>query len=184
MKCSNCGMDNIVNDAVHCPNCGASLLTPGNWNANQAAPQPQYQQTPRTRAAAIPAPATTVQPPQQYQPPKAPKLQRVPTVMNIGLTEILMLFSGLFLIIVGFDNLDYVSKPIGIAYGGQVFALGLIGVILGFAILAMVIMPMMMKRMDNNIMSVADARPVADIRGLRIGDGLLELQEFLRIPRL
>lgn len=141
MKCSNCGMDNIVNDAVHCPNCGASLITPGNWNGQQSAPQQQYQQQPPQG----PQPQYQ-QPPQQYYPPQPPKPQRVPTVKNIGLTEILFLFSGLFLIIVGFDNLYYLKYS---GYGAQVFALGILALLFGLFILAIVVMPYLTKGMDD-----------------------------------
>jgi hypothetical protein len=143
MKCSNCGMENIVEDAVHCPNCGASLITPGNWDGKQAAPQPQYQQPP----AQGPQPQYQQPPQQQYYPPKAAKAQRVPTVKNVGMTEILSLFSGFFLLIVGWDNLSVVKQTN--FYGGQVFALGLIALLVGLFILAMVIMPAMFKRMDK-----------------------------------
>jgi hypothetical protein len=147
MKCSNCGMDNIVEDAVHCPNCGASLLTPGNWDPNRQAPPQQYQQAP------APGPQPQYQgsqqyqaPPQQYSPPQPPKSQRVATVRNIGLTEILFLFSGLFLVVAGFDNLSVLGSRF---YGAQYPLLGIIALLAGLFILAMVIMPTLIKGMDN-----------------------------------
>jgi hypothetical protein len=73
-------------------------------------------------------------------------------VRNVGLTEILFLFSGLFLIVAGFANLDNVAKITG--YGGQVVAIGIFALIIGLAMMAMVIMPYMMKGMDNNMMSI------------------------------
>jgi hypothetical protein len=154
MKCSNCGMDNIVEDAVHCPNCGASLITPGNWDARQAPPQQQYQQPPvqGPQPQYQQPPGQYQQPPQQYSPPRPPKAARVATVRNIGLTEILSLFSGLFLVIVGFDNLSAIKTS---GYGGQVFVLGVLALLIGLAILAMVIMPYMMKGMNNSMMDIA-----------------------------
>jgi hypothetical protein len=140
MKCSNCGMDNIVNDAVHCPNCGASLLTPGNWDSTQqGAPQPQYQQ---------PAPQQQYQqpPPQQYYAPQPVKPRNVPTVKNVGMTEVLFLFSGFMLLGAGFENLGYLTVRF---IPGAYILLGLIAIVAGLFMLAMVIMPNLIKGMDD-----------------------------------
>jgi hypothetical protein len=140
MKCSNCGMDNIVNDAVHCPNCGASLLTPGNWDSTQqAAPPQQYQQ---------PAPQQQYQqpPPQQYYPPQPAKPQYVATVKSVGMTEVLFLFSGFMLVLAGFGGLSDLRY-----YGtsAAVVLLGLLSLLAGLFILASVIMPTLLKSLDK-----------------------------------
>jgi hypothetical protein len=141
MKCSNCGMDNIVSDAVHCPNCGASLLTPGNWGSNQqAAPQQQYQQPPQPQPAAYPLP------PQQYYPPQPAKPQYVPTMKNVGMTEVLFLFSGFMLVLAGFGGLSALRYSY---MGGQYFLLGLLALLAGLFILATVIMPNLLKNLDS-----------------------------------
>ncbi|MGD0818658.1 MAG: zinc ribbon domain-containing protein [Methanomassiliicoccales archaeon] len=141
MKCSNCGTDNIVNDAVHCPNCGASLITPSNWDGQQSAPQPQYQQQP----AQAPQPQYQ-QPPQQYYPPQPPKQQNVPTVKNVGMTEVLLLFSGLLLVLAGFGGLSYLRYNY---FGAQYPLLGILALLAGLFILASVIMPSMFKSLDK-----------------------------------
>jgi hypothetical protein len=141
MKCSNCGMDNIQNDAVHCPNCGASLLTPGNWDSTQqAAPQPQYQQPAPQQQYPMP-------PPQQYYPPQPPpKPARVATVKSVGLTEVLFLFSGFMLLGAGFDNLGYITVRF---IPGAYILLGLIAILAGLFMLAMLLMPNLIKGMDD-----------------------------------
>ena len=121
-------MDNIVNDAVHCPNCGASLITPGNWNGQQDAPQQQYPQ-----------------PMPQYQPAPAKK-QYVATVKNVGLTEILFLFSGLLLVGAGFDNLGFITVRF---IPGAYILLGILAILAGLFMLAMVIMPNVIKGGDE-----------------------------------
>jgi len=140
MKCSNCGMDNIVEDAVHCPNCGASLITPGNWDSTrQAPPQPQYQQP-------APQPQYQQPPPQQYYPPKPVKQQFVPTVKNVGMTEVLLLFSGLLLVGTGFGNLSAITVR---GIGAQYPLLGILTLLAGLLILAYVFMPSMLKSLEN-----------------------------------
>jgi hypothetical protein len=116
-------MDNIPEDAVHCPNCGASLLTPGNWDPNRQAP-----------------------PQQQYVPPQPPKAARVATVRNVGLTEVLFLLSGFFLVIAGFDNLSVLGNRF---FGGQYPLLGILALLAGLFVLAMLIMPSILKSLDN-----------------------------------
>ncbi len=141
MKCSNCGMDNIVNDAVHCPNCGASLITPGNWDGKSSAPQQQYQQPQPQQAA-----PQYQQPPQQYYPPQPVKPQYVATVKNVGMTEVLFLFSGFMLVIAGFGGIA------GLRYnntGAGIILLGLLALLAGLFVLASVIMPSLLKSMDK-----------------------------------
>jgi hypothetical protein len=140
MKCSNCGMDNIVSDAVHCPNCGASLITPGNWNDQPSAPQQQYQQPPQPAQPQY-------QPPQQYQPPKPVKSKNVPTVRNVGMTEVLFLISGFLLLIAGFGNTSALTSSFH--YGGQYPILGIVALLAGLFIVGAVIMPGLVKNMDN-----------------------------------
>jgi hypothetical protein len=156
MKCSNCGMDNIPEDAVHCPNCGASLLTPGNWDPNrQAPPQQQYQQPPKQgQQPQYQGPAPYQAPPQQYISPPPAKAPHVPIIRNIGLTEILLLFSGFFLIIVGFDNISVIKSTN--FYGGQVFALGLVALLAGLVIVDMVITPAMFRRFGKQMDNIMD----------------------------
>ncbi len=143
MKCSNCGMDNIVNDAVHCPNCGASLITPGNWDGKSSAPQQQYQQPQPQQAA-----PQYQQPPQQYYPPQPAKPQYVATVKNVGMTEVLFLFSGFMLVLAGFGGLSDLRY-----YGSsaQVILLGLLALLAGLFILTTVIMPTILKSLDNKM---------------------------------
>ena len=140
MKCSNCGMDNIVNDAVHCPNCGASLITPGNWNDQPSAPQQQYQQPPQPAQPQY-------QPPQQYQPPKPVKPKNVPTVKNVGMTEVLFLISGFLLVIVGFGNLGVIFRYNGA--GAQYLVLGVLSLLAGLFVVGSIIIPALVKEMDN-----------------------------------
>ncbi len=140
MKCSNCGMDNIVEDAVHCPNCGASLITPGNWDSTrQAPPQPQYQQP-------APQPQYQQPPPQQYYPPQPAKKENVPTVKSVGLTEVLFLFSGFLMVSAGFGGLSYLGNRF---FGAQYPLLGIIVLLAGLFVLATVIMPNMLKGLDS-----------------------------------
>jgi hypothetical protein len=141
-------MDNIPEDAVHCPNCGASLLTPGNWDPNRQAPaQQQYQQPPAPGPQPpYQAPQQYQVPPQQYGPPQPPKAQHVATVRTVGLTETLFLFSGLFLIVAGFDNLSVLGSRF---YGAQYPLLGILALLAGLFVMAMVIMPTLIKGMDS-----------------------------------
>jgi hypothetical protein len=141
MKCSNCGMDNIVNDAVHCPNCGASLISPSNWSGQPSEPQPQYQQQPPQG----PPQQQYQQPMPQYQPAPAKK-QFVATVKNVGMTEVLFLFSGFLLVLAGFGGLSALrNNYMGVQYP----LLGFIALLAGLFILASVIMPNILKSLDN-----------------------------------
>lgn len=129
MRCGNCGMDNIANDAVHCSNCGALLRTPGISNDQPSAPQPQYQQQP-----------------QQYYSPQPSTPQRVETVKNVGMTEILFMISGIFLICAGFGNLSILAnRNVPVQYP----LLGIIALLAGLFILGMIIMPNMIKGIGN-----------------------------------
>jgi hypothetical protein len=143
MKCSNCGMDNIVNDAVHCPNCGASLMTPGNWDSRQSAPQQQYQQPQQPQQVQQPPYPL---PPQQFYPPTPVKAQNEPTVKNVGMTEVLMLFSGLLLVDAGFGGLSYLRFN---GIGAQIILLGLLALLAGLFVLATLLMPSMLKGLDK-----------------------------------
>jgi hypothetical protein len=138
MKCSNCGMDNIVNDAVHCPNCGASLITPGNWD-NQQPAQQQYQPQPQ------PAPQQYQQPQPYYAPPPA-KPQYVPTVKSVDMTGVLLLFSGLMFLLAGFGGLSSLTVR---NIGAQYPLLGILTLLAGLLIMAYVLMPSMLKGLEN-----------------------------------
>ena len=140
MKCSNCGMDNIVNDAVHCPNCGASLITPANWDNQQPAQQPQYQQQPQQ------APPQYQQLPPQYNPPAKAKTQYVSTVKNVGMTEVLLIFSGLMFLMSGFGNLSSLTYR---GYSALYPLLGIMSLLVGLIFLAYVLMPSMLKSMEK-----------------------------------
>jgi hypothetical protein len=133
-------MDNIVNDAVHCPNCGASLITPGNWNDQPSAAQPQYQ--------APPQPAQPqYQPPQQYQPVRPVKAARAATVKNVSMTEVLFMISGFLLMIVGFANLGVVRWSSNA--GAQYIVLGVLSLLAGLFVVGSIIIPALVKEMDN-----------------------------------
>jgi len=133
-------MDNIVNDAVHCPNCGASLISPGNWNDKPSAPQQQNQQPPQQAQPQY-------QPPQQYQPAKPIKAMNMPTVKNVGMTEVLFLISGFLLVIAGFGNISALTSKY--QYGVQYPILGIIALLAGLFVLGAVILPGLVKNMDN-----------------------------------
>jgi hypothetical protein len=138
MKCNNCNTDNIVNDAVHCPNCGAALAAPVTYGNQPAAPQQQYQQQQ--------APPAQYQQPQYY--PQPPMPQRVETVRNVGMTEILFLISGVFLICAGFGNLSIIGNN-NVPF--QYLFLGMIALVAGLFILGMMIMPNMVKGMSHEM---------------------------------
>ncbi len=65
---------------------------------------------------------------------------------TIGLTETLFLFSGLFLIVAGFDNLSVLGSRF---YGAQYPLLGILALLAGLFVMAMVIMPTLIKGMDS-----------------------------------
>lgn len=135
MKCSNCGMDNIQNDAVHCPHCGASLITTGTWTAPPV--QEYHAQTP-------PAPAAAAQHPQPQ--PEAHKHEREAIIRNVNLTEILVLFSGILLIVAGFDNLGGASR---FNLDFQYTLLGIFALLFGLAMLGSIILPSLLREVEH-----------------------------------
>ncbi len=157
MRCNNCGLDYIADNAANCPRCNAPLQM-----GYQQPPQ-QYQQPPQQQGY-------QEQPPQQYgdqqpqyqqpapqggyyappqggyyqQPPMPPK--RVPTVKNINLTEILMVVSGMFLLAAAVSNLSWVYVPSII--------LGIVSLLAGLVALGTVLIPDLAKQMKGEIMDM------------------------------
>jgi len=165
LRCNNCGLDYIADNAASCPRCNAPLQM-----GYQQPPQ-QYQQPPQQGYQEQP-PQQYQQPPQQYgdqqyqqqgaqqppqggyyappqggyyqQPPMPPK--RVPTIKRVDLTEILMIVSGLFLLDGAFGNLSWIGTnnvPAGIIILGIVC---LVGALLLFVD---VIMPALLKQLGE-----------------------------------
>lgn len=128
MKCNKCGTDNIVNDAVHCPNCGTALAAPVTYGNQPAAPQQQYQQ------------------PQYAQ--QQPISPRVETVRNVGMTEMLFLIAGVLLISAGFGNLSIIGNN-NVPF--QYLFLGMIALLGGLFILGMMVVPNMFAGMSHEM---------------------------------
>lgn len=126
-----------MSDALHCPNCGASLIQKETRSAPPSAPQVQYQPQPPQG------------PPQQQYQAQPLKKRQVTTVNNVGLTEMLFLVSGIFLILAGFGNLSALSDGMPPQYP----ILGIIALLAGLLILAMLVMPNLLKGL-NNIMGL------------------------------
>lgn len=159
MRCTSCGSDN-ADTAVHCMNCGSRIAAPAGV---AAPPAPQYQPAPvqaQTPYQPQPqaAPQYQAQQPQQqyapgsYQYQQAPpqyapqyqrpmKVERVPTIKNVHLGEILFLISSVLLIGAGFENLGW----IGFGARIQFILLGLVAIVAGLLIMAMVVMPELIK---------------------------------------
>lgn len=168
MRCNNCGLDYIADNAANCPRCNAPMQMgyqqppqqyqqPPEQPQGYQEPQPQYQQPPQQygdQQYQQPQPQYQ-QPPQggyyappqggyYQQPPMPPK--RVPTVRNINLTEILMVVSGMFLLAAAMNNLSWLYAP--------AIVLGIVSLLAGLVALGTVIIPDVAKQMKGEIMDM------------------------------
>lgn len=156
MRCNNCGMDYIADNAANCPRCGANLGNPGYQQPPQQYEQPpqQYQQPPQQYDQQY------QQPPQQqgayyppqggyYQPPAPPK--RTPTVKRIDLTETILLVSGMFLFLGAMWNF---SDLAGWGFYAPSLILGLLSLVAGMMALGMVLVPQLLKQLEGEIIDI------------------------------
>ena len=152
MRCNNCGLDYIADNAANCPRCNAPMQMGYQQPPQQAQgyqEQPQYQQPPQQYGDQQPQPAPQggyYAPPQggyYQQPPMPPK--RVPTVKKVDLAEILMIISGVFLLDGAFGNFAWIGTgvPAGIVILGIVC---LVGALLLFMD---VLMPALLKQLGE-----------------------------------
>ncbi len=171
MRCNNCGLDYIADNAANCPRCNAPMGQPGYQQPPQQhqqpqgyqEPQPQYQQPPQQYGDQQhqqpqgyqepqpqyqqPAPQGGYYAPPQggyyQQPPMPPK--RVPTVKKVDLAEILMIISGVFLLDGAFGNFSWIST--GVPAG--IVILGLICLVGALLLFMDVIMPALLKQLGE-----------------------------------
>jgi len=159
LRCNNCGLDYIADNAANCPRCNAPLGQMGYQQPPQQYQQPQgyqeqqYQQPPQQYGDQQPQPQYQQPAPQggyyappqggyYQQPPMPPK--RVPTVKNINLTEILMVVSGMFLLAAAMSNLSWFYAP--------AIILGLVSLLAGLIALGAVLIPDITKQMKGEMM--------------------------------
>ncbi|HNX47124.1 MAG TPA: hypothetical protein PLC39_06335 [Methanomassiliicoccales archaeon] len=173
MRCNNCGLDYIADNAAACPRCNAPLQM-----GYQQPPQ-QYQQPPQQQGYQEQPPQQYQQPPQQYgdqqyqqqpqgaqqppqggyyappqggyyqQPPMPPK--RVPTVKRVDLTEILMVVSGLFLFVGAFGNFRQVAtlSQINVDIPAGIVILGIVCLVGALLLFVDVLMPALLKQLGE-----------------------------------
>jgi hypothetical protein len=152
LRCNNCGLDYIADNAANCPRCNAPMQMGYQQPPQQPQgyqEQPQYQQPPQQYGDQQPQPAPQggyYAPPQggyYQQPPMPPK--RVPTVKKVDLAEILMIISGVFLLDGAFGNFAWIGTgvPAGIVILGIVC---LVGALLLFMD---VLMPALLKQLGE-----------------------------------
>lgn len=166
MRCNNCGLDYIADNAANCPRCNAPLgqqmyqQPPQQYQQPQGyqdQQQPQYQQPPQQygdqQYQQQPQPQYQ-QPPQggyyappqggyYQQPPMPPK--RVPTVKKVDLAEILMIVSGLFLLDGAFGNFSWIAD--GVPAG--IVVLGIVCLVGALMLFMDVIMPALLKQLGE-----------------------------------
>ncbi|MHC1680719.1 MAG: hypothetical protein AB9860_05670 [Methanomassiliicoccales archaeon] len=163
MRCNNCGLDYIADNAANCPRCNAPMQMgyqqppqqyqqPPQQYADQ---QPQYQQPAPQQYAdqqqqpqyQQPAPQGGYYAPPQggyyQQPPMPPK--RVVTVKKVDLAEILMVVSGMFLLAGAFSNFAWIAD--GVPAG--IVVLGIVSLIGALVLFVEVLMPAMFKQLGE-----------------------------------
>ncbi len=159
MRCNNCGLDYIADNAANCPRCNAPMQMgyqqpPQQYQQPQGyqEPQPQYQQPPQQYGDQQPqyqqpAPQGGYYAPPQggyyQQPPMPPK--RVPTVKKVDLAEILMIISGVFLLDGAFGNFSWIGT--GVPAG--IVILGLICLVGALLLFMDVLMPALLKQLGE-----------------------------------
>lgn len=163
MRCNNCGLDYIADNAANCPRCNAPLgqqmyqqppqqyQQPQGYQEQQYQQQPpqqygdqQYQQQPQYQQ---PAPQGGYYAPPQggyyQQPPMPPK--RVPTVKKVDLAEILMIISGVFLLDGAFGNFSFIAD--GVPAG--IVVLGIVCLVGALLLFMDVMMPALLKQLGE-----------------------------------
>ncbi len=161
MRCNNCGLDYIADNAANCPRCNAPMQMgyqqpPQQYQQPQGyqEPQPQYQQPPQQYGDQQPQPQYQQPAPQggyyappqggyYQQPPMPPK--RVPTVKKVDLAEILMIISGVFLLDGAFGNFSWIGT--GVPAG--IVILGLICLVGALLLFMDVLMPALLKQLGE-----------------------------------
>ncbi len=163
MRCNNCGLDYIADNAANCPRCNAPLGQPMYQQPPQQyqqpqgyqEPQPQYQQPPQQYGDQQYQQQPQYQQPPQggyyappqggyyQQPPMPPK--RVPTVKKVDLTEILMIISGVFLLDGAFGNFSWFGT--GVPAG--IVVLGIVCLVGALLLFMDVLMPAMLKQLGE-----------------------------------
>jgi len=162
LRCNNCGLDYIADNAANCPRCNAPLgqqmyqQPPQQYQQPQGYPDQQYQQPPQQYGdqqyqQQPPVQQQYQQPPQggyYQQPPMPPK--RVPTVKKVDLTEIILLVSGMFLFMGAFWNLSELRW----GFWAPAFILGLISLVAALLAMGSVLLPALLKQIDGELMSI------------------------------
>lgn len=158
MRCNNCGLDYIADNAANCPRCNSPLgqqmyqQPPQQYQQPQGYQDQQYQQPPQQYGGQ--QQPQYQQPPQggyyaspqggyYQQPPMPPK--RVPTVKRVDLTEILMIVSGMFLFAGAFGNFALISD--GVPAG--IVVLGIISLVGALLLFMDVLMPTILKQLGE-----------------------------------
>lgn len=135
MKCNNCGSNN-AEGATFCPECGSRMLA-------TAAPAAQSADAPAQPVQ----PQPQVPPQQQYAPPYGSPYQQayrppvVPTIRTVHLGDVLFLIASVLLLGIGFENFSTITG----GAGAQYIVLGLVAILGGLFMMALVIMPELLK---------------------------------------
>jgi len=164
LRCNNCGLDYIADNAANCPRCSAPMGQPGyqqppqQYQQPQGYQEPQYQQQPQQYGDQQqpqyqqPAPQGGYYAPPQggyyQQPPMPPK--RVPTVRNINLTEVVLVVSGMFLFMGAFWNFSELYW----GFWAPAFVLGILSLLAALLALGTVLVPALLKQIDGEMMSI------------------------------
>jgi len=160
LRCNNCGLDYIADNAANCPRCNAPLGQPMYQQPPQQYQQPQgyqdqqYQQPPQQYQQQYQQPAPQggyYAPPQggyYQQPPMPPK--RVPTVRKIDLTDAILLVSGMFLFMGAMWNF---SDQYWGLYAPSL-DLGIISLLASLLALGAVLMPSLLKQLEGEGISM------------------------------
>ncbi len=155
MKCNNCGNVN-AEGATFCTECGGRLVAAAAPAVQPAAPaqpvQPQPQGPPQQQYAPQqypPAPPRYDQGPSQYgaqyqRPYRQPK---VPTIKSVHLGDVLFLISAVLLLGVGLENFSNITGFVRAQY----IILGLVAIVGGLLMMAMVVMPELLKPLEQNM---------------------------------
>lgn len=164
MRCNNCGLDYIADNAANCPRCNAPLgqqmyqQPPQQYQQPQGYQDQQYQQPPQQygdQQYQQQSQPQYQQPPQggyyappqggYYQQPPLPPKRRVPTVKKVDLAEILMVVSGMFLFAGAFANFSWIAD--GVPAG--IVVLGIVSLIGALLLFIDVLMPALLKQLGE-----------------------------------
>ena len=130
MRCAKCGTESTT-DGQFCIECGAAIVAPQ---------EPANNHTPMADPGAQ---QTAAVPPLHKQSTSHP--EKIPTIKNVHLGEILFLLSGILLIAAGLENLGWSTRGFGLQY----LLLGIFAIVGGLYLVAVIVMPNMVGELSK-----------------------------------